>query len=333
MKVHEIIKEENVVGNILRTAARPFVEPVVKGVAGLMRGNVEEKEAIAKIAAKWAEELKNKNQFTTKAGDILDPVKNAAGKTIRNPMAKDPKIIAAAEKQAKDIVKADAKLAKDAAYTANKELVKTGATAVAKQAMDLANFAGWAVPMTETALEIGKLNAALSAGKISTDNYNQQVQLWLGKCVSQIIAIKIAGGAVNVAGKFVGSIPLLPFGGHIGEWVSKASPAAKAAFAAWLLTPDGNAAFVKWYVGKSFLPGVAEFARDWVGSLAKQGFDAVVGGIKQFTGVELGGGAAARAAAAAPDDGFGDAITPDANASQGMKFDLGSGEWTNRPNR
>ena len=330
MKVHEIIKEDNV----LTRLARPFVEPAVKGIAGLMRGNVEEKEAIAKIAAKWAEELKNKNQFTTKAGDILDPVKNAAGKTIRNPMAKDPKIIAAAEKQARDIVKADAKLAKNAAFAADAAVVKSGVATVAKGAMDLANIAGWAVPMAQTANEISKLNAALSAGKISTDDYNQQVQYWLSKCVTQITAIKLAGGVVNASGKFISSIPLLPFGGWIGGWVSKASPAAKAAFGAWLLTPAGHDAFTRWYVGESFMPEVAEVVRDWVGSLAKQGFDAVAGGIKQLTGVELGGGNAARAAATEPTDaGMADLIKPEVSKPGDMKFDLGSGEWLNRPSK
>lgn len=174
-------------------------------------------------------------------------------------------------------------------------------------------------PIVMTAKEIMSLNQKLKNNEISPADYESEVQYWLGKCVTQIIAVGFAKFSVNTAGRLIGT---LPFGSTAGALVSKLSGPAAAAFGVYLTTPDGARAFAQWFAGKSFAPLVAEFMRDWVGSWAKKGYDTLIGHEDART----------PAAGSNGDSSETDAISsiPQVQGNpHGMKFDFATGNVIN----
>lgn len=177
---------------------------------------------------------------------------------------------------------------------------------------------GIAVPVLETGWEIYKLNGQLKANKIEPVEYEKQVQYWLGRAVTQIVAIGFAKFSVSTAGRLIGS---LPFGKTAGLLIQKLSGPSAAAFGVYLTTPAGAEAFTKWFIGESFLPLVAEFMREWVGSWAKAGYDTITGH-EDARGPIQGDGENSFSNALAD-------IKPSENP-YGMKFDPATGNWINR---
>lgn len=133
---------------------------------------------------------------------------------------------------------------------------------------------GISVPIYTTAKEIIALNTKLKNNQITPEQYEGEVQYWLGRAATQIATIGAAKFAISTSGKLIST---LPFGNTAGMLISKFSGPGAAAFGAYLTTTDGSEAFAQWFAGKTFLPFVADFMRDWVGSWTKQGYDALVG--------------------------------------------------------
>jgi hypothetical protein len=179
-------------------------------------------------------------------------------------------------------------------------------------------------PLYTTAKEIMALNAKLKNKQIEPDEYEGQVQFWLGKCVTQVAAIGAAKFSINTAGKLIST---LPFSKTAGSLIAKLSGPGAAAFGVYLTTPDGSEAFWQWFVGNTFGKLVADFMRDWVGSWAKKGYDAVIGHEDSRTSPSASGSgnAAIDATSSLP--------TGSNSNPHGMEFDLGTGAWTNRPAR
>jgi len=145
------------------------------------------------------------------------------------------------------------------------------------------------------------------------------VQYWLGKCVAQVAAIGAAKFSISTAGRL---ITTLPFGKTAGTLVQKLSGPGAAAFGVYLTTPDGAKAFSEWFVGNTFLPLVAEFMRDWVGSWAKKGYDAVTGHEDARTTASAGTNAAVDATSTGP--------TAEKNTNPfGLEFDPYTGKPKN----
>jgi len=181
---------------------------------------------------------------------------------------------------------------------------------------------GIAEPIVTTGWEIHKLNQSLKAQTIEPVEYEKQVQYWLGKCVSQIVAIGFAKFSVATAGRLIGT---LPFASGAGKLISKLSGPGAAAFGVYLTSEAGSKAFAQWFIGESFGKWVASFMRETVGSWAKEGYDMI-------TGHEDARGSLTGPNANKDDK---DAMSTLANVKPaenpyGMKFDTVTGNWINR---
>lgn len=174
-------------------------------------------------------------------------------------------------------------------------------------------------PMVVTAHDLSKLKDQLEAKEITPQEYEAYVQGVLGKCVTQVAAIGVASFSVKLIGGLIGT---LPFGKTAGKLVSLLGGTAAATFGVYLTTPQGAHQFAQWFVGNSFAPWLATFMRDWVGSWVKEAYDGLTGhedARGPITGSPTGNSVS---------DAFKD--IPQAKNPMGMKFDSGSGNWTNR---
>jgi hypothetical protein len=178
---------------------------------------------------------------------------------------------------------------------------------------------GFLEPMVATAIDLSKLKKQLDAGDITPQDYEAYVQGTLGKCVAQIATIGVTTLSVTLVGKLIGS---LPFGKKAGKLISLLGGTAAASFGVYLTTPLGARQFAQWFVGESFAPWLAEFMRDWVGSWTKEAYDALTG--HEDARGPIQGSATGNSVS----DAFKD--IPQAANPMGMKFDSGTGAWTNR---
>ena len=262
------------------------------------------------------------NEIISEA-NIFKPVVNVLGKALTGSAAK----IAA---------KNTAKAEKDLAYQANKDAIKSVAGAGIKGAIDLANLIGWGAIVYQNGSEIYKLNQQLKAG-MDVDEYNKYLQYYLGKMVTQMVATKMVGGIFNKGGQIVGTVPFMS---KLGEATSALSPAAKAAFVAWIANPmpypaGGKEAFANWYAGETFMPEVANGSRFIFGNAAMKGWRF----IEDFLGMDYPGkegevGNASGQAGAASAGASGTASTgdtPEMGSEPGaMQYDA-KGRWINKP--
>lgn len=230
----------------------------------------------------------------------------------------------AADAAAPAAEKISAKALKTAKFDQDLRILSLVLGSKANTIIKWAYAAGIVVPMITTANEIYSLNGQLKAGKVAPAEYEKQVQYWLGKCVTEILAI----GAFNVALKGgAGILKGIPFlGAPLGNLINKMTPAASAAFSVWLATPGsmgGQESFTKWFVGESFLPGVAEVARNWLGAWVKQGYDALLGRTEQAA---TNRGEVPKTDAEKELGAFGDIDKP---VKSDMQFDAATGQWLN----
>ena len=139
-------------------------------------------------------------------------------------------------------------------------------------------FYAWGIaePMFEAGMEIARLNKQLASGQLSQDQYDNNIRLALGKCTTQVLASVAFKTALKTGAGIIKSIPF-PGTESLGLLINKMTPAATAAFSAWLATPGplgGQDTFTQWFVGKSFSAGVA---RDWMGSLTESLYNTILG--------------------------------------------------------
>lgn len=197
---------------------------------------------------------------------LLSPLVKGAAKTVK-PVA-DKLTARAGAKQL-------ARSSKEAEYAANLKVLSTVFGPTTNALIKLSYAWGIGKPMIDAGMSMAQLKKQLEAGQISEEQYDARVRGVLGKCTTEILAI----GAFNVALKAgAGIVRSIPFPGTsaLANLANKMTPAASAAFGAWLATPGplgGQKVFTEWFVGESLSASVA---RDWLGSLTKNLYDTLV---------------------------------------------------------
>jgi hypothetical protein len=161
------------------------------------------------------------------------------------------------------------------------------------------------------------------------------VQWYIDNCVQRVTAL-LAGRMLirGVLGKDgIQRVPLLNFSAF-NKIYDLASPAAQAAFQAWMITNDGQQALAKWLVGEALVPGTdwkvpggalfRGMITDPISGLVKSGYDAFLRAIKSEKAQQLPEPKDPNTPVEKPKPGsLGDLA--------GRKFELGRGRATTDP--
>lgn len=265
MKVREILVQEGAILNALKY-------PFVKALGPIAKSAMGKEQAIEKLATTWGGELINGGKITTKANKIV-------GKEL----AADGKVISQATKKAQQI-------AKDASYAADAEALRYASSQLAKGTINVANAIGYGAPVGAFAKRVWDLNSQLKSGDIDDAEYNRKLQFYIGECLTQMAAIKVAGGALKLGNGILKSIDVLPFGSKLTGLIATLTPAMQASFGVWLATPEsmggGASAFHEWFIGEGFM-GEATLARDIFGSWGKKGWDFIAHKVHTMSGGKI----------------------------------------------
>lgn len=333
MKITEIVTEDSQLdeAGILRTIATPLA----RGAAKMFAPNARQ-VALDKVASLWARELRLHGSITTTAERIL-------GKN--NPLIKDSKFLKDAGKKAQQILS-------DADFAKSVQAVKTGVAATkagtietVKKSLAWANAIGWGSILYETYNKVDELNTLLESGKISPKEYDDGVRYYLGRVVTEMITVAIAGGVLKKGASIIGSIPILPYGEKLAAGIAKMTPQAKQAFLVWLATPasmgGGKEHFAQWYAGETFLPMVAKTARTWLGSWSLNAWRAIENqlgieapeGTKSYNDKTGTASNSQQSAASNELDDIAKLIPAATNDPNAMNFDMATGRWLNEPQK